>query len=892
MIITILFIVLSYASFSGEVPSASDPFYPAPLPVSFGTNFSQFYPNCTYGGTQTWAGRTIHIYNNCGTVPVIPVNLGAVSVYSTSLFTLPSSLADNVIGLFNVSGTIYLLITRATSTGGAFSFNLSIGNSIRVYTCTACDSKYLLIHQFNNSSPVYNIINSISQTYLNRRNIPGYIHPLSLSASRTFLNESTFIFGSSQGTSSGMLVFFKHSNYSTALFTDIAHFPNTGQNFMGIFYPGPASIGGQVNRSFAPIYLPADYLIGGNASNYVQFSYYPSMAYVNYIVTNITYNNVVFLNDFRRVDEKRMAILNITVSDRSALTSSPVERNYTVYDYVSTVTFRLNDSLFPYSEITVPAELLPRPVQGGTGSSLYTFFGGLNGYVQMVNINTNRPAENPNLRAFIGRISIVHLPGIMELISASNTNVSLGVIGTRRYYLNISSSVDCSRHKVILYYAPKDIFYGSLYDYEVLTRPIERIYLDYRPVSGVVYIQFPRVNKTITNYELQNYLAMFPSFSVSNYVSFGDHVCNFTIANITAELPLFSNISGVNRSNFFNIGEPVYKFSDGERNYSCRYAAGTLYCFTGSIASEFEQYTSYFNTSYITSSLIDIVSKASYLRCIINQYNDSHRSLKFVGLFSVPLNFSIVIRNGSIIDSIYNYTNVSNISATIFFRANQKAEVLSDGVPLCRSYGFFDSLSNIPVVYPFFALIIIGLATVAASNILSLVGLSYLLIEGGLFLGVSINVIAFLIVLFFAIYLLINKPTEDSVRTVLTLGIVLFFALNQLNMTVPEIHDIDNTYFSAVSAKIANKTSALERLANGGWDTLELVSLPGEVVSILLIPFDLLFGLPLLIRDVVNAFWFPVGYYVAQLGTVLLTLGIINLVLRIIEILLNRFRKL
>jgi len=132
--------------------------------------------------------------------------------------------------------------------------------------------------------------------------------------------------------------------------------------------------------------------------------------------------------------------------------------------------------------------------------------------------------------------------------------------GRKKLFLNFSSAVDCGRHKTILYYQASDIFYGSLYDYEVLTRPIDRIYLDYRPVSGVVYIEFPGVNKVITNYELQNYLAMFPSFSILNYVPFNDPICNFTIANISAELPLFSNISGVNRSNFFNIGEPSYKF--------------------------------------------------------------------------------------------------------------------------------------------------------------------------------------------------------------------------------------------------------------------------------------------------------------------------------------------
>jgi len=64
------------------------------------------------------------------------------------------------------------------------------------------------------------------------------------------------------------------------------------------------------------------------------------------------------------------------------------------------------------------------------------------------------------------------------------------------------------------------------------------------------------------------------------------------------------------------------------------------------------------------------------------------------------------------------------------------------------------------------------------------------------------------------------------------------------------------------------------------------------VAAILLIPFDLLFGLPLLVRDVINAFWPPMGYYVASLGVILVTLVVINLVLRIIEILLNRFRKL
>jgi len=615
--------------------------------------------------------------------------------------------------------------------------------------------------------------------------------------------------------------------------------------------------------------------------------------YVNFRVSNITYNNVVFLDDFWKVAERTVSVMNITVSDRSALTSSPTERNYTVYDYISTVTFRLNNSLFPYSEVTVPVEFLPRPVSGSCGSVVDSRpYDAFSGHVRMCNLNTMVPIRSSESINYTGRISIVHLPGIMELVSASNTNISFGIVGTRRYYLNVTSPVDCARHKTILYYPAKDIFYGSLYDYEVLTRPIDRIYLDYRPVSGVVYIHFPRINKAITNYELQNYLSMFPSFTVTGFSPFNDHICNFTIANISAELPLLSNISGVTRSNFFNIGEPTYKFSDGEYNYSCRYSSGNLYCFSGRIASEFDPYRPYFNTSYIHSGLIDVVSKAEFLRCIIYQHNDSHKSLKFFGLFRVPLNFSIIIRNGSIIDSMYNYTNISNISATVFFRSNQKAEVLSDGVPLCKSYGFFDELSDMPVVLPFFALIIIGLATVAVANILSLIGTAYLLIEGGLFLGVGVNVIAFVIILFFAVYLLINKPTEDSVRVVLTISVALFFVLYELVRIVPEIYDVNNSYFSSVGATIANKTTSLQRLASGGWDALEWANIPGEVASVLLIPFDLLFGLPLLVRDIVNAFWFPAGYFVGQLGVVLVTLGAINLVLRIIEILLNRFRKL
>jgi len=183
MVIPILLLLtLVYA----EVPSTSNPFSPAPAPAVFGTNFSQYYPNCVYGGTQTWAGRTIHIYNNCSILPIVPVRLGTISVYSTSLSTLPSSLSDNVMGLFNVSGTVYLLITRATSTGAAFSFNLSRGNSVRVYTCTGCNERYLLINQFNNSPAVYNIIDSISSTHLARQSIPGYIYPLSLSAAVPF----------------------------------------------------------------------------------------------------------------------------------------------------------------------------------------------------------------------------------------------------------------------------------------------------------------------------------------------------------------------------------------------------------------------------------------------------------------------------------------------------------------------------------------------------------------------------------------------------------------------------------------------------------------------------------------------------------------------------------
>ena len=892
MIILIFLILLSYASFINEVPSVSNPFSPAPAPSNLTTNFSQFYPNCTYGGTQTWAGRTIHIYNNCGTVPVVPVRLHPINLipHSYNLSTLPSSLSDNNVGLFNVSGTVYLLITRSGNTGGAFSFNLSRGNSIRVYTCGSCNNIYLLIYQFNSSVSEYGLFMDISRLYIDRQNIPGYISPLSLSVDRTFLNESTYIFYSSFSPSVGTLVFFKHPNYSTSLFTDIIHFPN--ENFMAIVYPGAVS-NGSINRSFAPIYLPGSYLIGTNASNYITFSHQSGFLYVNYRVNNITYN-VTFLNDFWKVAERQTAIMNITVSNRSAFTSSPVERNYTVYDYISTVTFRLNTSLFPYPEVTVPAEFLPRPVSGSCGSvsGAWLYYNStLNGSFQICGVGSNLFSNN-QIYNYLGRRSIIHLPGIMELVSASNTNVSFVFFNSKRYYLNFSSPVECGKHKIILYYPTKDIFYGSTYDYEVLTRSIDRIYLDYRPVSGVVYIQFPRVNKVITNYELQNYLLMFPSFTITNYSSFGDHICNFTIASISAELPLFSNISGVNRSNFFNIGEPNYTFSDGEGNYSCRYVSGNLYCFSRRIASEFEPYTSYFNASYISSGLIDIVSKADFLRCIISQYNDSHKILKFVGLFKVPINFSIVVRNGSVVDSMYNYTNVSNISATIFFRANQKAEVLSDGVSLCKSYGFFDQLSNIPVVFPFFALIVIGLATVAVTNILSLIGVAYLLIEGGIFLGVGVNVIAFVIALFFAVYLLINKPTEDSVRTAVTLGIALFFALNELVKTVPEIYDINNSYFSSVGATIANKTASLQRLTSGGWDSLEFVNIPGEVAAILLIPFDLLFGLPLLVRDIVNAFWFPVGYYVAQLGIILITLAVMNLTLRIIEILLNRFRKL
>ncbi len=887
----ILLIFLVYASYTIEVPSVSDPFGSAPAPPALNTNFSQFYPNCTYGGTQTWAGRTIHIYNNCSIVPIVPVNFGSgtLSIYSTSLSTLPSSLSDNVLGLFNVSNTIYLLITRAGSTGGAFSFNLSRGNSIRVYTCTACNNKYLLINQFNNSSPVYNIVDSISQTYLDRQSIPGYVYPLSLSVDRTFLNESSQIFYSSRGSLVGTLVFFKHPNYSTALFTDIMHLP--GENFMGIFYPG-AVHPNRINRSFAPIYLPGNYLIGNNGSTYITFSYFPGFVYVNYRVVNQTIR-VNFLNDFWKVAERNVGVMNITVSNRSALTSSAVERNFTVYDYISTVTFRLNTSLFPYSEINVPAELLPRPISGSCSSVVNSSpYNAFSGFVQMCNINMDRPTKYGGLINYIGRQSIVHLPGIMELVSVTNTNIPFGVIGTKRYYLNVSSPVDCGRHKTILYYPGKDIFYGSFYDYEVLTRSIDRVYLDYRPVSGVVYIEFPRVNKAIADYELRNYLAMFPSFTITNYSPFNDHICNFTIASVSAELPLLSNISGVNRSNFFNIGEPTYKFSDGENNYTCRYAAGTLYCFTRRIASEFEPYGSYFNTSYISSGLIDVVSKAEYLRCVINQHNDSHKILKFLGLFRSPANFSIIIRNNSIIDSVYNYTNVSNISVTVFFRANQGVDVLSDGVPICKSSGFFEGLSNMYIVYPFFALVLIGLATVAVVNIISTIGVSYLILEGGILLGVSVNILAFIIALFFAVHLLMNKPTEDSVRTAVTLGLAVFFALSELTKTVPEIYDIDNSYFSTVGATIANKTASLQRLATGGWDSLELVNIPGEVAAILLIPFDLIFGLPLLLRDIINAFWFPMGYYIAALGVILVTLVVVNLTLRIIEILLNRFRKL
>ena len=891
LIFLLIFIYLSFGSAISEVPSVSSPFGSALSPALLVNNFSWFYANCTYGEAQTWAGRTVYIYDNCSTVPVVPVNLyNPTSVYSTSLSTLPSSLSDNVMGLFNVSGTIYLLITRAGASG-AMSFDLTRGNSVYIYTCTSCDNRYLLIRQFNSTAPSFSIINSISQTYLDRNQIPGYVYPLSLSVDRTFLNESSYIFYSSLSNRVGTLVFFKHPNYSTALFTDIVHLP--GENFFGIFYPGAWLGSLLINRSFAPIYLPMDYLINNTASTFIQFFYTNGFVFVNYQLKNYTINNVIFLEDFQKKGVRPFSIMNITVSNRSALSSSYGENNYTVYEYSSTITFRLNTSLFPYSEITVPVEHLARPVSAScasvTDSRPYNAF---IGYVQMCNLGTSVPSYKQGIYKYTGRQSIIHLPGIMEIASVSNSSFPLGTIGNKKYYINFSSPVDCVKHKTILYYESKDIFYGSLYDYEVLTRSIDRIYLDYRPVSGIVYIKFPTINKTITNYELQNYLVMFPSFSVLNYVPFGDHICNFTIANISAELPLFSNISGVNRSNFFNIGEPTYMFSDGAGNYSCRYVSGTLYCFSGQISSELGQYVPYFNTSYIPSGLIDVISKAEYLRCIINRYNDSHKSLKFVGLFKVPLNFTIIIRNSSGIDSIYNYTNVSNISATLYFRSNQKAEILSDSVPICKSYGFFDDLSNLPAAYPFFALIIIGLATVAVTNILSLIGVSYLLIEGGLFLGVSVNVIAFVIGLFFAIYLLINKPTEDSVRTAVTLGLALFFALNELVRTVPEVYDIDNTYFSSVSDKIANKTASLQELVNGGWDSLEMVSLPGVVVGVLLIPFDIIFGLPLLLRDIINAFWFPVGYYIGSLGTILVTLVIINLVLRIIEILLNRFRKL
>jgi hypothetical protein len=138
---------------------------------------------------------------------------------------------------------------------------------------------------------------------------------------------------------------------------------------------------------------------------------------------------------------------------------------------------------------------------------------------------------------------------------------------------------------------------------------------------------------------------------------------------------------------------------------------------------------------------------------------------------------------------------------------------------------------------------------------------------------------------------LLNKPTEDSFRVVLTIIIAIIAAVTQLTNVIPEVYDTSSSYISVLQNKLDEKIIGLQEDLNGEWEVVNAVTIPAKLVSLLLYPIDVVIYTPLLIRDAVNSVWPPIGHYIGGLSNVLLVLAIINVFTRLVEVLLNRFRK-
>jgi len=431
--------------------------------------------------------------------------------------------------------------------------------------------------------------------------------------------------------------------------------------------------------------------------------------------------------------------------------------------------------------------------------------------------------------------------------------------------------------------------HGSVDDLSILSRDIQNTYLDYRPVSGKIYVRFPSLNVTYPLQYIKNYyialggVSYTTVFNATGITSDGRQV-GLTLRNVTSTVPPIENyLPNFPLDNFFNLDEPIYTVEYQGRNYTCNYLSGNLYC-TSTYSSEFFPYL---NQSLSYNPSLSPFFVAKYMRCLIRQDGADQKTLYFTALFSNNTNVSVnIIRSNG--NTTQNYTNVLNISLQYSFNyTREKVYITVNNQVVCKSYGFFEDFVRIPLLGVFLALIIIGMAVSSVQNPIALTVLSYLIFEAGLFISASYTYIAYAVAFLFAIYTVLNKPTEDSFRVALTLVITLLTVVFQITTVMPTLYSTSDTYLSDL------KNSLDSKLANLRTESIDsaILSIPPALLSLMLFPLEVILKIPRLLVDVINLIWPPMGYYLSSLIDVLYLLGLVNILTRLVEVLLNRFRK-